>query len=64
MYFILKEKVLFNFRKIKFMDIKRFDKDSSPESLLRALAEDAVIIIEDLISVDLIKKIGLELEPI
>tara|TARA_B100001250_G_scaffold84532_1_gene69861 strand:- start:1720 stop:2649 length:930 start_codon:yes stop_codon:yes gene_type:complete len=62
-YFILKEKVLFKFRKIKFMDIKRFNKKSSPEALLVALIEDAAIIIEDLISIDQVKKVNIELEP-
>ena len=45
------------------MDIKRFNIDSSPETLLEALIQDAAIIIEDLISSDLVRKIGIELDP-
>lgn len=63
MYFILKEKVFINFRKIKFMEVKRFNKNSSPEAILEALIGDAAIIIEDLVSKDLVKKIATELEP-
>tara|TARA_Y100001968_G_scaffold43_1_gene35 strand:- start:144 stop:1073 length:930 start_codon:yes stop_codon:yes gene_type:complete len=62
-YSILKGKLLFKNRIIKFMDIKRFNKNTSPETILKALNEDAAIIIENLVSKDLIKKIDIELKP-
>ena len=45
------------------MEIKRFNKNSSPETLLRALVEDAAIIIENLITTDLVQQIAIELQP-
>tara|TARA_Y100001934_G_C12238089_1_gene718893 strand:- start:144 stop:1019 length:876 start_codon:yes stop_codon:yes gene_type:complete len=45
------------------MNVKRFNKNSSPESILETLIKDAAVIIEGLISIDLVEKIGKELEP-
>ena len=45
------------------MELKRLDKSSSPEAILSALIGDAAVIVEDLISTDLVKKIDIELKP-
>jgi len=45
------------------MGLKRLDRNSSPEVILGALAEDAAVIVEDLISTDIVKKISIELKP-
>ena len=45
------------------MELKRLDKNSSPEAILSALIGDAAVIVEDLISTDLVKKIDIELKP-
>ena len=45
------------------MELKRLDKNSSPEAILSALIGDAAVIVEDLISKDQVKKISIELKP-
>ena len=45
------------------MKIKVFNKNSPVENILESLNKDAAIIIEDLISIDVVKKIQDELEP-
>ena len=45
------------------MNLKRFNKQSSFEEILLALNKDAAVIIEDLISIDLVNKINSELKP-
>mgnify|MGYP001216880759 CR=1 FL=1 len=45
------------------MDIKRFNKDSSPDELLLSLNQEAAVIIEDLVSVNKVQAINNELKP-
>ena len=45
------------------MNLKRFNKESSYEDILVALNKDAAVIIEDLISIELVNKINSQLKP-